>query len=394
MDINRLATARIQELAIQFPAVLILGARQVGKTTLARQSFPEFPYVDLESPALAAQFQDDPAFQLESRTTNGIILDEAQQVPILFNALRGQIDAHRKKNGRYILLGSAQPDLIRGVSESLAGRVGILELAPLTPVEVAQASPQPGNDCWMYGGYPDAVLGASPARFHDWQEAYLNTYVQRDLPSLGIEAEPIFTRRLLTMLAHQQGQLLNANALANSLNVSHGRITRALDILEQTFLIRRLPPWFRNVGKRLTKSPKVYLRDTGMLHHLLNISSLKQLRNHPALGASWETFVVEDLIRRLSLQRPHSGFYFWRTSAGAEVDLLIERGGGIEHAIEIKAGMGSSHHARRLADCMADINAESGWIIDQGGESEALRPQVRRLAYAANPGWLLGEAPA
>lgn len=381
----RLATDRLRQLAAQFPAVLILGARQVGKTTLARMAFPDHAYVDLEAPHPRELFTADPAFQIASRAAGGLILDEAQSVPEVFAALRGSIDADRQTRGRFVVLGSVQPALVHGVAESLAGRVGILELDPLTVAETtstAQAT-LPWQRLWLAGGFPDALGGD----FRAWQEAYLRTYIERDLPQLGLPAEPLFARRLLTMLAHQQGGLLNVSALAGALGVSHGRVARALDVFEQTFLLRRLPPFFRNVGKRLTKSPKAYLRDTGLLHHLLNIGSLDELDAHPVRGASWETFVIEDLLRRERLAHPYGQAFFWRTAAGAEIDLLCQRGEKT-HAIEIKAGIGTARQARSLGDALDDSGAVAGWIIDQGEGEEALNPRVWRRGYPGDFRWL------
>ena len=236
----------------------------------------------------------------------------------------------------------------------------------------------------MRGGFPDSLRGP----FRDWWDAYLRTYVERDLPHLGVSADPLLLRRMLTMLAHSQGGLLNASQLGNSLGVSYHTVQRYLDILEQSLLLRRLPPYFRNVGKRLTKSPKVYLRDTGLLHHLLNISSIEELENHPIRGASWETFVIEDLIRREKLRYPHSQFYFWRTAAGSEVDLVIERGAK-RFAIEVKAGRGDKRHlARVLEQAAADLRAAQIWILDQAGGTEPVGPKVERRSWPENTDWL------
>jgi predicted AAA+ superfamily ATPase len=380
----RLAVQRLRHLASQFPAVLILGARQVGKTTLARAAFPDHAYVDLETPRLRELFTEDAAFQIGRQAGGGVILDEAQAVPAVFAALRGIIDADRQRRGAFVLLGSAQPALVRGVAESLAGRVGILELEPLTAVEAGGGpAPLPWQRLWLAGGFPDALRGD----FREWQEAYLRTYIERDLPQLGIEADALFLRRLLTMLAHQQGGLLNVAALAGALGASHGRVSRALDIFEQTFLLRRLPPFFRNVGKRLTKAPKAYLRDTGLLHHLLGISSPDALDAHPARGASWETFVVEDLLRRERLAHPYGQAFFWRTAAGAEIDLLLQRGEAMQ-AVEIKTGIGTGRQARGLGDALADAGATTGWIVDQGAGVEPLNARVNRRGFAADPAWL------
>jgi len=385
---NRLHSPRLRALARQFPAVLILGPRQVGKTTLTRAAFPQAPYLDLEQPGVRQLFTADPLFQIESRLpgkSGALVLDEVQCVPEIFAALRGLIDRDRRRNGRFILLGSAQPTLIRQVSESLAGRVGMLELDPLTVAEVAPGTPKRAwTDLWLRGGFPDALRG----NFREWWEAYLRTYLERDLPQLGVRADPLFLRRLLTMLAHAQGGMLNASSLGASLGVSHHTIARHLDILEQTFLIRRLPPFFRNVGKRLVKAPKVYLRDSGLLHHLLNLGTLDEVRNHPVHGASWETFVLEDVIRREKLRHPHAQFFFWRTADGAEIDLVVERGSA-RVAVEIKAGRGDKIHAARVLErAMNDVGAKTGWILDQAEGTDMLRPGLARRSFAADPEWL------
>ncbi len=388
----RLCTHRLQHLAQQFPAVLILGARQVGKTTLARQAFPTFNYHDLEDSATYNLFAEDPRFQLDARATStGLILDEAQRLPSLFDALRGAIDANREHRGRYVILGSAQPALVRQVAESLAGRVGILELSPLTVTET-QTGSQPSTDyrqVWLAGGFPDA-LGASArgGHFRDWWEAYLRTYVERDLPTLGISADHIVMRKLLTMLAHAQGGLANLNQLGGSLGLSQPTIARYVNILEQSFLLRRLPPYFRNIGKRLVKAPKLYLRDTGLLHHLLNIDSLNALERHPIRGASWETFVLEDVLRREAVTHPHSVAHFWRTAGGAEVDALLERGTHL-HALEIKTARASSPYlTRSLRAIMDDTHALSATIIDQGAGVDPLAEHVQRRGFEAAVDWL------
>lgn len=224
--------------------------------------------------------------------------------------------------------------------------------------------------------------------FRDWWEGYLRTYVERDLPSMGIRAEPLLLRRLLTMLAHQQGGMLHYEQLAGSLSVSAKTVQRYVDILEQSFLLRRLPPYFRNVGKRLLKAPKVYLRDTGLLHHLLNIDSLDALNNHPIRGAIWETFVIEDLLRREVMQHPYSQAYFWRTSNGAEVDLLLERGDE-HHMIEIKTVRAlSSNLARSLTSIIEDTQAISANIIDQGDGEDPFSVQVSRKGFLTALDWL------
>lgn len=375
---NRLAAARLRHLARRFPAVAILGARQVGKTTLARGAFPALPYRDLEDPRTAQWFRDDPRYALASGGSGGLVLDEVQRVPAVFGALRGAIDANRDRMGRFILLGSAQPGLVRGIAESLAGRVAVVELDPLTAGEAGTGNrPRPWRDLWLRGGFPDALKGD----FREWWEQYLRMLLERDLPQYGISADPLFLRRLLTMLAHQQSGLFNASALGASLGVSYHTVQRYVDVLESVFLVRRLPPFFRNVGKRLAKSPKVYLRDTGLLHHLLNIGTRDALAAHPARGASWEGFVIEDVLRRERLAHPSSQPYFWRTAAGAEIDLLLDRGDA-RVAVEIKTGHGGQSHAlRTLHAAIPDTGAGRAWIVDQTEGIERLGAEIARAGF-------------
>ncbi len=366
--------------AASFPVVVVLGARQVGKTTLARSAFGAHRYLDLEDPRTAERFSQDARYELDTGAATGLILDEAQAVPAVFNALRGAVDAQRSHPGRFIVLGSAQPALVRGVSESLAGRAAVIELDPLTAQEAAQGpDARAWQQLWLGGGFPDALRGD----FRVWWESYLRLVLERDLPQYGVRADPLFMRRLLTMLAHQHGGLLNASALGASLGVSHHTLLRHLDVLESIYLLRRLPPYFRNVGKRLTKAPKVYLRDSGLLHHLLNISSAQELDSHPSRGASWEGFVIEDLLRRERLIHPSAQAYFWRTAAGAEIDLVLDRGRE-RIAVEIKAGRGDHARAvRTLREAMPDVDATRGWIVDQAAGIERVGDSIARAGFDA-----------
>lgn len=370
----------LRSAAAAFPVVVVLGARQVGKTTAARTAFPAHRYVDLEDPRTAERFRADPRFELDAAPDGGLVLDEAQAVPAVFSALRGAVDATRGRMGRFVVLGSAQPALVRGVSESLAGRAAVLELDPLTAAEAATGpAPRAWQDLWLKGGFPDALQGDAQR----WWASYLRLVLERDLPQYGVRADPIFMRRLLTMLAHQQGGLLNASALGSSLGVSHHALLRHLDVLEGIHLVRRLPPYFRNVGKRLTKSPKVYLRDSGLLHHLLGIGSTEALHDHPVRGASWEGFVIEDVLRRERLAHPTTQAGFWRTAAGAEVDLVLDRGHE-RVALECKAGRGDQARAvRTLRDAMADLQAARGWIVDQAPGIERIGENIARAGFDA-----------
>ncbi|MEM9835438.1 MAG: ATP-binding protein, partial [Bacteroidota bacterium] len=259
-----------------------------------------------------------------------IILDEIQRKPSLFPELRSVIDRHRKP-GRFILLGSASLDLIRDASESLAGRIAIIELTGLLYPEVKEVSTV--NTHWVRGGFPESLLANDNAASARWRNFFLQTYFERDLLLLGLDVSPILMRRLFTMLAHLNGQVLNYQSLAGSLAIDHRTLKRYLDYLEQTFLIRRLPAFHANIGKRLVKSPKMYIRDTGILHALLLISDYNTLLSHPTVGSSWEGYVCEQIGAILS-----AGYelFFYRTHNGAELDLIITKAGLLHCAIEIK----------------------------------------------------------
>jgi predicted AAA+ superfamily ATPase len=374
----RLATERLHRLARQFPAVVILGPRQVGKTTLAALAFPGLPRLDCEDPLTADLLRREARHAIAAREQGGLVLDEVQAVPGVFAVLRGMIDADRRSNGRFILLGSAQPGLVRGVSETLTGRAAMVDLSPLAACEARAAEPSRSwRELWLKGGFPDALRDDHSA----WWEAYLRSVLERDLPQYGLAADPVFMRRLLTMIAHAQGGIANASQLGSALGVSYQTVQRHLDVLERIFLLRRLPPYFRNVGKRLVKAPKLYLRDTGLLHHLLHIRTHEELEAHPVRGASWETFVIEDVLRREAVAHPDSGAYFWRTAAGAEADLVLERGDR-RIVVEVKTAYGGSgRQLRVLREAMRDIGAARGWIVDQGEGIERLDQAIARAGF-------------
>ncbi|MBM4039327.1 MAG: ATP-binding protein [Planctomycetes bacterium] len=320
--IARKAADFIARFAEQFPAILIVGPRQCGKTTLARH-FLSGEYFDLEKPSDRQLLAGDAELALR-RFPGPCIFDEAQVLPELFPVLRSLIDEQRDRAGRFYLLGSVNPALVRAISESLAGRVGVAELTPFLFPEVAA-----GADIvrlWLRGGYPDAFQATDGMAWQLWQESYLRTVVERDLARQGVSLSPVELRRLLGMLAHHHGGLLNASELGRAMGVSYHAVQRCLDVLEGHFLVRRLPPYHANLGKRLIKSPKVYVRDSGLLHHLLGISAERGLLESPQRGNSWEGFLIEQIAALERLLRPGSQFYFYGTHAGAEVDLVIDRG--------------------------------------------------------------------
>lgn len=322
--IERRLAAELRERLGFYPGVALLGPRQVGKTTLARTVAAEHPsalILDLERPSDRAQLAQPQLF-LASYRDRLVVLDEVQNMPELFAHLRPEIDADRHP-GRFLLLGSASGALLRQRSESLAGRVGYLELTPVLAAE------RPGDlaslqTLWLRGGFPQSLLAPSERMSHAWRQDFIRTFLQRDLPQLGVGVGADTLHRFWRMLAHLQGQLFNASQLGLSLGgASHTTVRRYLDILVDTMMVHRLEPFLVNVGKRLVKSPKVYIRDSGILHALLNVADLGDLQGHPIVGASWEGFVVEQ-VRALLPQGADMGFY--RTAAGAELDIIVQAG--------------------------------------------------------------------
>ena len=356
----------------RFPAVTVLGPRQCGKTTFIRQALPGWTYLDLERPSDVAPLAADPEARLE-QLGDRIIFDEAQRVPEIFPVLRGVIDRHRRRNGRFVLLGSASPSLVHGISESLAGRTGFLDLPPFRWGEVSRRRGKGGfGALWLRGGFPDAFLESDDRRRHDWFEAYTRAFIERDLPGLGIDVSAPQMRKLWIMLAHASGGLWNASQLGQALGVSYHTVNRYVDILEQAFLVRKLPPFFANVRKRLVKSPKLYLRDTGLLHYFLGIRSSAVLDAHPARGASFETFLIDQLVTAYRRVAPGSQAYFWRTAQGDEVDLLMDLGPR-RVAFEVKLhrapGRGDVQGLRR---CMRDLGLPRGYVLYPGHERYSL----------------------
>jgi predicted AAA+ superfamily ATPase len=367
----------------RFPAVTVLGPRQAGKTTFIRRALPDWTYVDLERPSDAAPLAADPERRVR-QLGDRVIFDEAQRAPALFPVLRSAIDERAARRGRFVLLGSASPALIHEIAESLGGRTAFLDLPPLRWDEVAAGTRRPSLDrLWFRGGLPPALLARSDRQCTEWIDAYTRTVIERDLPALGIEVSAPQMRRLWTMLAHVHGGLWNASQLAAALGVNYHTVNRYVDILEQTFLIRKLQPYFANVGKRLVKSPKVYFRDSGLLHYFLGVASSRALETHPARGASWEGFVVDHLISAFGRFAPASQAYFWRTAKGAEVDLLVDTGSK-RIPVEIKL-----HSAPDAADaegvrrCMEILGLARGYVVYPGTTDYSLGQNVTALGAAA-----------
>ncbi len=331
--VPRHAENTILKLIGLFPAVAIVGPRQVGKTSLAQAIAAKLSkpvlYLDLEDPDDLIKL-DNPRLFLDRLADYAVILDEVQKLPTLFPVLRGIIDRNRQP-GRFILLGSASPDLIRDSSESLAGRIAYHELTPFMFEEVSNLVDYQTH--WYRGGFPDALLAPDDEAVQLWRKNFINTYLERDLPLLGLRADPVVTGKLWRMVAHLSSQLLNMEALAGSLGITGVTVRRYLDFLEAAYLIRRLQPYSVNLKKRLVKTPKIYLRDSGILHQLLGIQSFFDLSGHPALGASWENYVIEQIAAMLP---DWAEMFFYRTQDGTEADLVITRGGVPEILVEIK----------------------------------------------------------
>jgi hypothetical protein len=379
--VTRRHRAILRRLLREFPVVTILGPRQCGKTTFARQVLAGWTFVDLERPRDAAPFTADPEARLE-QLGDHVVLDEAQQVPGLFPVLRGVVDRNRRRNGRFVLLGSASPDLVRSIGESLAGRTGFLDLTPLRWSEVAGRRGAKLQALWFRGGFPDAFLAQREAARIDWLEAYVRTFLERDLRRLGIEFSSPTMRKLWGMLAHVNGGLWNASQLAASLGVSYHTINRYVDILEHTFLVRRLQPFHTNIGKRLVKSPKLYFRDTGLLHHFLGIAKPQELEIHPARGFSWEAFILEEVIAALRLVRPTAEVHFWRTATGDDVDILIRDGARLV-PIEVKLHSSpTAEHAKGVRRCMQDLECRRGYVIYPGQDDYSLAGGITVISAA------------
>ena len=359
----------------QSPVVALLGSRQVGKTTLARGLDVGKPahYLDLERPSDVAKLAD-PELYLARFAGRLVILDEVQRAPDLFPVLRGLVDERRRageKTGQFLLLGSASPDLLRQSSETLAGRISYLELCPLQLLELPPSDDDSSRH-WERGGYPESFLAADAESSLQWREDFITSYVERYLLQQGITATPIVLRRFCTMLAHQQGATINLSRLAGSLGIDGKTARRYLDLLEGLYLVRSLPPWSRNAGKRLVKSAKVYWRDSGILHALTGLQDLEQVLGHPLCGASWEGYCIEQILGRLPKGATASHY---RTHAGAEVDLVIGNPGGEVIAVEIKRTL-SPKVTPGLVESMTTLGSRKGFIIIPKAEPYPLSRSV------------------
>jgi len=335
--IERRIGNQVVEALQRAPAVVLTGARQAGKTTLALQIAENIPsvYLDLEDPMDQAKVSDIISFH-EANRNKLIILDEIQRTPDIFSPIRGIIDAERRKGnktGIFLFLGSASMELLRQSSQSLAGRIAYHELYPIDVLEFGQVIPNDVNQLWLRGGFPESILATTDKQSFNWRKDFIRSYLERDIPQFGLKLPVETLSRFWTMLAHLQGTTLNVSQIARNLEVTSPTIHRYLDFMVDLLLIRRLKPWISNEGKRLVKSPKVFVRDSGIAHTLVNISDYNTLLSHAITGGSWEGFVIENICGVLPYNaRP----YYYRSQAGAEIDLILEFSPTEKWAIEIK----------------------------------------------------------
>jgi len=369
----RLLQAGLADLLTRHPVVGLLGPRQVGKTTLALAVGENRPsiYLDLESPSDLAKLAEPELF-LRLHEDKLVILDEIQRVPGLFQVLRGLVDQGRRSkrgNGRFLVLGSAGIDLLQQSSESLAGRIAYTELPPLLFEETGDTT---ADTLWLRGGFPSSFTAFDDAASLEWRRNFIRTYLERDIPQLGPRIPAETLRRLWTMLAHEQGSMLNAARLAAALGLSGQTAGRYIDLLCDLLLVRRLTPWVSNAGKRMAKSPKVYVRDCGLAHALLGISTLDELLGHPVAGMSWEGWVIENLI---AASPSGTEAYFYRTSAGAEIDLVLELRPGKRWAVECKRSL-TPTPARGFHEGCKDLAPERKLVIYPGTDSYPLSHDV------------------
>jgi len=377
VKISRLIESKVLERLAAMPAVALLGPRQVGKTTLARQIAASWPsqsvYLDMERPADRMR-RDDADSYLRAQQGKLVVIDEIHRVPGLFGILRGIIDDWRATGlrvGHFLLLGSASLELMQQASESLAGRVAYMELGPFTERDI-HASPQPGLNTerlWLRGGFPDSLLASSDGESMAWRRDFIRSYLERDVPMFAPRLPALSIGRLWTMLAHNQGELLTQSRLAQALGVSAPAVARYLDLLVQLQLVRLLPPWVSNAGKRLVKTPKTYVRDSGLVHALLELPDMDHVLGHPVAGHSYEGMVLETL---LAAAGPQFSASFYRTQDGAEIDLVLAIGNRAQVGIEVKRSSAPSPQKGFAVAC-DDLGITQRFVVYPGSERFVLR---------------------
>ncbi|MFC0875278.1 ATP-binding protein [Saccharicrinis sp. FJH2] len=371
--INRRILDEILDSLSYFPVVSIIGPRQVGKTTLAKQLMDQIEkpviYLDLEIQSDLFKL-NDPELFLSNHSTHLVVIDEVQHKKELYPLIRGLVDQERKP-ARFLLLGSASPELIRHSSESLAGRIAYHRLFPFDLTEVAESVSQ--NDLWIKGGFPNALFPSKPELSQRWMENFIETYLNRDLLQLGLSASPRVIRDLWTMMAHLNGQLLNATTIGKSLGITTPTVKRYIDFLEDAFLLKSLQPFHWNISKRLVKTPKVYLTDTGILHHLLGIKDFFSLSGNPVIGNSWEAFVFNQVY---AVRPDGSSIYFYRTHQGTEVDLVFTRGLAVIATAEIKYS-NSPKLTKGNFQAFEDLKSPMNFVITPSSDDYLIKERIR-----------------
>lgn len=379
--IFRRLQAAVERSLRQFPVVGLIGSRQSGKTTLAKAIASKFKclFLDLERPSDLAKLQNPELF-LEPLADRLVILDEIQQRKDLFPVLRALVD-NRRRNGRFLVLGPASSELLRQSSESLAGRIVYHELSPFSLDELPSRLKGNFRTLWVRGGYPLSFLARLETLSYAWREAFLKMYSERDLFQLGIRVPTPQIRRFMEMAACTHGQIWNHNKIAASMGVSNPTVHHYMDILTETFILRQLQPYAANIKKRLVKSPKVYFRDSGLLHSLLNIRNINELSGHPSLGASWEGFVVEQILALLP-----AGWqsFYYRTHAGSEMDLFLIGPKNRRIAVEIKYGLNPAL-TRGFKEAFSDLRCTQGFMVFPGKDSYPLSTKIRALPITELP---------
>ncbi len=376
---DRYALAELRKKLGWNPAVCVLGPRQVGKTTLAKSIASEYSnalYLDLESAQDRARIQATQAF-FQANRQRLVVLDEIQNIPEFFAELRGEIDDDRR-NGRFLILGSASFKLLRQ-SQSLAGRMAIVDLAPLLLSEIHREFADI-QTLWLRGGFPASYTAPSEEASWVWRDGFVRHFLNTDLPSLGIKVEPELMRRFWRMVSHLHGQLFNASSIAGSLGISAPTVARYLDHLTQSLMLRRLEPFHTNLGKRLVKSPKIYVRDSGLLHYLLGIQSVNDLLGHPSTGASWEGFCIEQICAQLPTGATAS---FYRTAAGAELDLVVEHGSR-KIGFEIKFSA-APKVTKGFWQACEDVGVDSAYVVAPVREGWTMAENVEVVSPEALP---------
>jgi predicted AAA+ superfamily ATPase len=370
---RELHVRQITRLLKRFPVVAILGARQVGKTTLANVIAPSVSdhssRFDLENPSDLARLAD-PMLALQG-LTGLVVLDEVQRRPELFPILRVLAD-RKPVRTRFLVLGSAVPDLLRQSSESLAGRIAYYELPGLALREVSVAQ---ADRLWVRGGFPKSFLARSDRESVEWRQSFVRTFLERDLPALGVSIAADTMRRFWTMLAHHHAQLWNASEIGRSFGVADTTVRNYLDKLTDALVVRQLKPWHENLGKRQVKSPKIYIRDSGLLHALLNLVTQRDIEGHPKLGASWEGFIIDQIVQQLGVHPDET--YHWRTHQGAELDLLVVRG-GLRLGFEVKRTVAPTL-TPSMRSAMQDLNLKSLTVVHAGDATFPLSRRIQAL---------------